>query len=161
MGALKAFHKATEFAPGAVDGFFYLASTYFAMGELEAATDSYRKVAEMMPKDAKAHSNLGVCLSDSGKHEEALKAHGQALELRPKDAGILANAAKAHLAKNTEDSVKEAAKHFKALLKSTRTTRMPRWDWSLPKWEWQRRSRSRSRKRKWRQRLMQVLQRNA
>lgn len=115
--ALKAFHGAAEFAPGAVDGYFYLASTYYAMGELEAATESYRKVAELMPKDAKAHSNLGVCLSDSGKHEEALKAHGQALELKPKDTGIIANAAKAHLARNTEDSVKEAAKHFKALLK--------------------------------------------
>merc|ERR1712072_799331 len=95
----------------------YLANTFFAMGEKEAAIVSYRKVTELAPKDTYAHSNLGVCLSDVGKHDEALEAHEQARKLAPKEIRVLVNLAKAQLAKNTEESVKAAVQYFKATLK--------------------------------------------
>merc|ERR1711924_50755 len=87
------------FAPGQVDGYFYLANTFYAMGEKEAAIESYRKVTELAPEDTYAHSNLGVCLSDVGKHDEALASHEQARKLAPKEIRVLVNLAKAQLAK--------------------------------------------------------------
>merc|ERR1711918_107054 len=81
------------------------------------AIESYRKVTEIAPRDSNAHSNLGVCLSDAGKHDEALASHEQARKLAPKEIRVLVNLAKAQLAKNTEESVKAAAQYFKATLK--------------------------------------------
>lgn len=47
------------------------------------AERAYSKAVEFAPELAEAHFNLGTCLQQQGKHEEALQCFGRAQELRP------------------------------------------------------------------------------
>ena len=59
------------------------------------ALAALRRAAELMPRDAEAHGNLGSALLAAGQWSEALAALHRALELRPDDAEALAEAADA------------------------------------------------------------------
>jgi tetratricopeptide (TPR) repeat protein len=49
----------------------------------EAAIARWRKALELSPDDAKAHTNLGVLLADTGKLDEALAHYRKAVEAEP------------------------------------------------------------------------------
>ena len=59
------------------------------------ALPALRRAAELMPRDAEAHGNLGSALLAAGQWSEALAVLHRALELRPDDAEALAEAADA------------------------------------------------------------------
>lgn len=59
------------------------------------ALPALRRTAELMPRDAEAHGNLGSALLAAGQWSDALTALRRALELRPDDVEALAEAADA------------------------------------------------------------------
>ncbi len=59
------------------------------------AVPALRRTAELMPRDAEAHGNLGSALRDQGRWEEALASLRRALELAPRDVDSLLDAADA------------------------------------------------------------------
>jgi len=60
-------------------------------GQHEAALPEWRKVLEVSPNDAKAHTNLGVALARTGNPGEAIAHHQKALELDPEDTEVHMN----------------------------------------------------------------------
>jgi tetratricopeptide (TPR) repeat protein len=62
------------------------------------ALPALRKTAELMPRDAEAHANLGSALLAAGQSADGLASLRRALELRPNDVDSLVEAADASLA---------------------------------------------------------------
>ena len=54
-------------------------------GELAVAEETLRKILQLDPNDAHAHSALGAALNEQGRYEEAEAALRQAIELNPDD----------------------------------------------------------------------------
>jgi tetratricopeptide (TPR) repeat protein len=54
-------------------------------GSWREAAFRFRKAAELDPKNAYAHNNLGVSLESTGQFEKAIEAYTLALELNPKN----------------------------------------------------------------------------
>jgi tetratricopeptide (TPR) repeat protein len=59
------------------------------------ALPALQRAAELMPRDAEAHANLGAALHDRGQWAQAAASLFRALALRPDDAGTLIDAANA------------------------------------------------------------------
>jgi len=59
------------------------------------AQQALRRAAELLPRDAEAHRNLGAALHDQGQWAAALDSLRQALAIEPDDADTLADAADA------------------------------------------------------------------
>ncbi len=59
------------------------------------ALPALRRTAELLPRDAEAHGNLGAALHDRGEWAEALTSLRRALDLQPRDVKALIDAAHA------------------------------------------------------------------
>jgi Flp pilus assembly protein TadD len=56
-----------------------------ALGDLEAAVESFRKAAELAPGHFEAWHSLGMALMKAGRHAEAVEAGKKAVALNPQD----------------------------------------------------------------------------
>jgi len=59
--------------------------TAVQMGDLERATESFRKAIELDPSNRAALHNLALALSDAGQHAEAAEAYRRLIALDPSD----------------------------------------------------------------------------
>ena len=66
-------------------------------GEIQAATEQFRRTVALDPGPAAGWSNLGMMLKIAGRHAEAIAAHDQALVRAPDDAQLHVNRAAALL----------------------------------------------------------------
>ena len=60
-----------------------LGALYLQIGKVSCALSANQKVAELTPHDAAAHYNLGVCLQNLNRLDEAEESYRQALALDP------------------------------------------------------------------------------
>jgi Tfp pilus assembly protein PilF len=67
--AKAAFARALGIAPTSVDALFGMAKAHQALGEIQPATDYYRRCLLAMPDDAAAWLSLGHCLLKLGQIE--------------------------------------------------------------------------------------------
>ena len=65
-----------------ISGTFERGLASLATANYEAAADSFRRVIERDPKDAIAHTKLGLAYSIMNKHKEAIDAYKQAIRLQ-------------------------------------------------------------------------------
>jgi thioredoxin-like negative regulator of GroEL len=70
VGTLKA---AVEKNPKDADSLNRLANIYHDVGKYPEAVDYYKKVIGIRPADVDARTDLGICLREMGKSEEAIK----------------------------------------------------------------------------------------
>jgi len=68
-----------------------LGAGYLRLGNLEHATNSFRKACELNPHFCDGYNNLGVALKAQNKLEEALQAFQEAMSINPKYAEPLNN----------------------------------------------------------------------
>ena len=61
------------------------------LGDLDKASQSFKKVTELNPNYTDGHNNLGVTLKNQGKLDEAIEAYNKALSLKPDSAGAYNN----------------------------------------------------------------------
>ncbi len=54
-----------------------------ALGQFDAAIDSYNKALAIKPDYAEAYNNMGIALQEQGKLEEAIEAYNKALAIKP------------------------------------------------------------------------------
>ena len=77
---------ATQFIqkyPRSFELWMILAGAQNSLGLSTEAEKSFRKVIELKPDYAEAHSNLGVILESKGRLDDAISAHQSALEVNP------------------------------------------------------------------------------
>ena len=60
-----------------------LGAAYKGLGQVEEASEAFKKVTELNPNYANGFNNLGITLQMLGKYEEAIKAYKNALLLKP------------------------------------------------------------------------------
>jgi TolA-binding protein len=73
-------------SPAAKEAPFYLAESYYAIGELDAALDAYRRALEVTKgkkQRAKVLFGIGVALQDQGSPKKARRIFEELLELKP------------------------------------------------------------------------------
>ncbi|MBL8215264.1 MAG: tetratricopeptide repeat protein, partial [Bryobacterales bacterium] len=81
--AVAAFLKAIDLQPGYSRPVRELGDFYRSLGHYEEAERHWRRVTEMLPQSADAHSNLGGLYSDMGKWDEAERELRRALQIDP------------------------------------------------------------------------------
>lgn len=86
------YRKAVVKRPNHEESWYYLGNCLFELGESEAAAEIYRRLLEINPRSLRAHSQLGVTLSDWTPGQpvdlvEAKQAFERSLELDPEDTG--------------------------------------------------------------------------
>ena len=63
-----------------------LGGAYKGLGEIELATQAFKKTTELKPNYPEGYTNLGACLKAEGKLEEAISAYKSAISLNPNHA---------------------------------------------------------------------------
>ena len=101
-------------SPASVDTLLSEAGALVNAGRLEEAEAATRKILTTHPRNAEAHSLLGVILDQRGRTAEAEKEYGAALRLQPKLVSALSNLG-VLLAKTNRGS--EAIAKFEQVLK--------------------------------------------
>ncbi|OWY05442.1 hypothetical protein B6V75_04815 [Thioclava sp. F1Mire-8] len=86
-----------------------------ALGDHDAAAETYRRLISLRPDHADTHGNLGNELMELGRHEDAIASFDRVLALRPGDPVALNNQGNAFLALGREI---EARKRFEAALEA-------------------------------------------
>lgn len=82
-GAEAAYEKALAIDPESIDAMNALGALYGERGELERAAAIYKRVAELSPRRAYLHNNIGYALHLQGRHVEAIDALRQAVAIDP------------------------------------------------------------------------------
>ena len=77
------FESAIEHDPNHAEALDHLALWRFSQQDYEEALDLYRVKATLEPNNATVHANIGVTLYFLGRHEQALAAVEQVLQLEP------------------------------------------------------------------------------
>jgi len=88
--AIEAFLQAISYnkvGPDSItyDMNYYLATSYYKIGELKKAIQVYDAIIALKPKDTMAYYLRGSVKLDSGEHEDAVADFETAMELSPKD----------------------------------------------------------------------------
>ena len=73
----------TEQYPYAFVVWNILGAAHRGLGDLNKASQSFKKVTELNPNYTNGHNNLGVTLKNQGKLDEAIEAYNKALSLKP------------------------------------------------------------------------------
>ena len=81
--ALFELQKAAELLPDDVEAHYNLGHAFKALGRLDDAVASYRRVLKLKPDLAEGHNNLGNALKDLGQIEAAVTSYHRALKLKP------------------------------------------------------------------------------
>ncbi len=90
QGAIGAINRAIEVDPNHVEARTLLGYVELEIrGDADAAIREYRKVIELKPSSAEAHSNLAVALKKRGALDQAVVSLNKALELKPEFAAAL------------------------------------------------------------------------
>ena len=79
--ALVAFENALEQREGDIDALLGVVSAALVIGDLQLAEDIARRAVDMVPDDPESHHSLGVTLQERGRHDEAIDAFEDALDL--------------------------------------------------------------------------------
>jgi len=88
--ATRAIKRAIEVDPNHVEARTMLGYVELEVrGDADAAMREYRKVIEIKPDSAEAHSNLAVALKKRGNLDEAIASLNKALEIKPDFAAAL------------------------------------------------------------------------
>ena len=98
QGAEREWREALRLDPSLMQIHMNLGNLYLMRGELDMAVKSYRVAIDGGFKVKELFSNLGIALKNSGKLQEALDAHKQALQLSPDDVDSLYNTSATYLA---------------------------------------------------------------
>ncbi len=75
----KWFTKATEWAPGNVLGWYYLARAKYNENRFEEAVAAFKQCLNLDPKHVRAEDNLGLTLQALGRNDEAQQAFANAI----------------------------------------------------------------------------------
>ena len=81
----------TEQYPDAFVVWNILGAAHRGLGDLNKASQSFKKVTELNPNYTNGHNNLGLVLLDQEKLDEAVEAFNKALSLKPDNAGAYNN----------------------------------------------------------------------
>lgn len=81
IGALKA---AVQQNPKNADALLRLANMFQDAGKYEEAVQYYRQVLALRPNDVNPRTDMGICLRESGKVDEALAEFRKSVEIDPK-----------------------------------------------------------------------------
>ena len=76
----KWFTKSTEWAPGNVLGWYYLARTKYNENRFEEAVAAFKECLKLDPKHVRAEDNLGLTLQALGRTDEAQQAFENAIQ---------------------------------------------------------------------------------
>ncbi|MBS4095598.1 MAG: tetratricopeptide repeat protein [Sulfuricella sp.] len=85
--AVELIGKATRFRSNDPNYFSNLGLAYLALGRLDEAATSFRKVLALKPDHAEAHFNLGNLLSNQGKTEQACISYRNTLAIETSHSG--------------------------------------------------------------------------
>jgi len=107
--------EATLHAEGMWEPHYALADTLREGGQCTAAISEYEKVVAMRPEHRDAFTNLGICLAQSGRTEDADRAFRRALEIDPSFARGYTNLGA--LALLTGDTVRARDAYLEAIVK--------------------------------------------
>jgi tetratricopeptide (TPR) repeat protein len=87
------FRKVTELAPWNPDGWFYLASSYFAANDFQMMARILEDGRKHAPGDFRVNLFLGVAYNRLNRPQEAVTALEQAREINPRDVDAIAELA--------------------------------------------------------------------
>src|SRR5262245_44136836 len=90
-GGAKALEGIIATAPDNADAHYRLGNVYRDLLRLSDAERELRTVMDLRPNDAKVHSALGIVLVESGRVQEALTVHAEAMRLDPANTTIATN----------------------------------------------------------------------
>jgi tetratricopeptide (TPR) repeat protein len=82
-GAVAAFRRGLEVAPGDPSLRYWMASAMIAGGDAAGAEREFRAIAAAHPEYAKAHFSLGAILDQQGRRDEARREYEQAVRTDP------------------------------------------------------------------------------
>ncbi len=91
--AVSNFERVTELAPTNPDGWVYLASLYLDRNEFEKTTEILQKAENLVRNESRIHLLLGVAYQRLNRHEDAISALEQALQIDPKSISALTSLA--------------------------------------------------------------------
>jgi Flp pilus assembly protein TadD len=77
------WREASVRADGMWEPHYALADTLRQRGDCSAAIPEYEAVVKLRPNHRDAHTNLGICLAQMGRHEDAEQAFRRTLEIEP------------------------------------------------------------------------------
>jgi Flp pilus assembly protein TadD len=95
-----------------IDALVGLGAAQRRAGELAAATTTFQKAVAAAPKDKQAHYDLGVCYSDAGRLDDAVKEIKTATQIDPKYALAWRRLASVELKRNACSEAKAAFDQF-------------------------------------------------
>ena len=84
-------HSLTKEYPQAFVVWNILGAGKKALGQIEEASEAFKKVTELNPNYADGYNNLGAALNDQGKLDEAVEAYNKALLIKPDYADVYNN----------------------------------------------------------------------
>jgi len=124
--AARSIEKALKKAPTDVACLALAVMIQTIRGDRQAAEAHGRRAVSLSPRVAALHVNLGNCLRDQGKYEEALGYYGQALALAPNVIQARFNLAQCLGQLNRRDEAKEVWRAVAALEADTLPERLCR-----------------------------------
>jgi tetratricopeptide (TPR) repeat protein len=90
---LQNFRTVTELAPWNADGWVYLASSYFGMGNFARMAEVLESGRKQVPDDYRVNFFLGVAYNRQAKYIDAARALEKARQINPKDIEAIAELA--------------------------------------------------------------------
>ena len=88
--AMATYQRCLEPGPGDAETYGNLATCQYLAGELEGSVSSYRHALALRP-EGRYLDGLGAALCQQGRHEEAMRAHREAVRLNPPNARYHSN----------------------------------------------------------------------
>lgn len=82
-GAIQAFRRGLEVAPGDPSLRYWMASAMIASGDAAGAEREFTEVVRQHPDYARAHFSLGAIADQRGRHQEALQSYAAAVRHAP------------------------------------------------------------------------------
>ena len=92
---------------------FQEALQYQRAGKLEAAVEAYKQILSFVPSQADALNNMGVCLIELDRSNEAIKILSSAVDMYPRDLELLNNLGNAF---QKSKRIEDAVAHFHSAL---------------------------------------------
>lgn len=102
------WREATVHAAGMWEPHYALADVLRESGDCPSAIPEYQTVVKMRPQHRDAHTNLGICLAQAGRWDEAETALRRALDIDPAFARGYTNLGALALTMGDEESAREA-----------------------------------------------------
>lgn len=122
--AAAAYEQALALNPGHQDALYYLGNAYFDLGDLARAEQSWRRLVEVDPTNARGHSQLGVLYSCVGAPafvhlDRAAAEFERALEINREETGSLMHLGEIAL---LQEDLARAESYFNAVIGSNYTS---------------------------------------